>query len=122
MSPPGSASDIADLTLINPDPVVNSVNSSLMCVSSDWSSASSLALNRDVLPTHPHPPTLTNLPDTRFRSATKIDWSNRNGIFGSYYCGLKNSGDSSRIYTYKMLNEGKDMDLGRFMWEHKIVA
>ncbi|KAL2100137.1 hypothetical protein ACEWY4_004531 [Coilia grayii] len=104
--PTGSASDIADLTLINPDPVVTSVNSSLLCVSSDWTSTSSLSVNQDTLPMHPSPPTLTNVPDSRYRAATRIAWTNRNGIFGSYYCRLKSSGDSAgRIYTYKMLNE-----------------
>ncbi|XP_041915335.1 tyrosine-protein kinase receptor Tie-2 [Alosa sapidissima] len=101
----GSASDIADLTLINPDPVVTSVNSSLLCVSSDWTSTNSLTVNRDAHPAHPHPPTLTNMPDERYRSATKIDWTNRNGIFGSYFCRFKGAAESGKIYTYKMLNE-----------------
>lgn len=109
LSSTGSASEIADLTLINPDPVVTSTNSSLLCVSSDWTSTASLTVNRDTHHVHPHPPTLTNTPDTRYRSATKIDWTNRNGIFGSYYCRLKSTADSSKIYTYKMLNEGRDI-------------
>ncbi|XP_030640377.1 angiopoietin-1 receptor isoform X2 [Chanos chanos] len=98
----GNALDISDLTLVNPDTVVSSVDSTLLCVSSDWTSSGSLRLGHDFpLPGHQ---ILNAVPDKTYRMAAKFTWNTRSDIFGAFYCRVKNS-DSSKIYTYKMLNE-----------------
>ncbi|KAM9519277.1 angiopoietin-1 receptor-like isoform 1-T1 [Salvelinus alpinus] len=108
---PGDALDIADLTLVNPDPMVTSSDSSLHCVSSDWtsrqdsttsSSSSILGMGRDYPLNHPQ--SLPVRPDTAYPHASKIEWKTRSDIFGKFYCRAKNS-DTNQIYTYKMLNE-----------------
>ncbi|XP_064833309.1 angiopoietin-1 receptor-like isoform X2 [Oncorhynchus masou masou] len=108
---PGDALDIADLTLVNPDPMVTSSDSSLHCVSSDWtsrqdivtsSSSSTLGMGRDFPLTHPQ--SLPVSPDTAYHHASKIEWKTRSDIFGEFYCRAKKS-DKNQIYTYKMLNE-----------------
>ncbi|XP_038826891.1 tyrosine-protein kinase receptor Tie-2-like [Salvelinus namaycush] len=108
---PGDALDIADLTLVNPDPMVTSSDSSLHCVSSDWtsrqdsstsSSSSILGMGRDYPLNHPQ--SLPVRPDTAYPHASKIEWKTRSDIFGEFYCRAKKS-DSNQIYTYKMLNE-----------------
>uniref|UniRef100_A0A673ZGX2 receptor protein-tyrosine kinase n=1 Tax=Salmo trutta TaxID=8032 RepID=A0A673ZGX2_SALTR len=83
----GDALDIADLTLVNPDPMVTSSDSSLHCVSSDWTS------RQDIV-----------TPDTAYHHASKIEWKTRSDIFGEFYCRARKS-DKNQIYTYKMLNE-----------------
>ncbi|XP_049319309.1 tyrosine-protein kinase receptor Tie-2 isoform X1 [Astyanax mexicanus] len=100
----GSALDISDLTLINPDPVVSSGDASLYCVSSDWTptSSSSLSLGRDFPRSEPEIPTPTV--DKTYRSSTKVTWRTRHNVFGAFFCQTKNSG-SGKVYTYKMLNE-----------------
>ncbi|XP_036436631.1 tyrosine-protein kinase receptor Tie-2 isoform X1 [Colossoma macropomum] len=100
----GSALDISDVTLINPDPVVSSADASLLCVSSDWTSpgTSSLSLGREY-PAHQQGP-LPSKVDTPYRSAAKVTWKTRNDIFGAFFCQPKNS-DDNKVYTYKMLNE-----------------
>ncbi|XP_045550061.1 tyrosine-protein kinase receptor Tie-2 [Salmo salar] len=108
---PGDALDIADLTLVNPDPMVTSSDSSLHCVSSDWtsrpdsttsSSSSILGMGRDFPLTHPQ--RLPVGPDTAYHHASKIEWKTRSDIFGEFYCRARKS-DTNQIYTYKMLNE-----------------
>ncbi|XP_038839099.1 tyrosine-protein kinase receptor Tie-2 isoform X1 [Salvelinus namaycush] len=107
----GDALDIADLTLVNPDPMVTSSDSSLHCVSSDWtsrqdivtsSSSSTLGMGRDFPLTHPQ--SLPVSPDTAYHHASKIEWKTRSDIFGEFYCRARKS-DKNQIYTYKMLNE-----------------
>uniref|UniRef100_A0AAR2IQB9 receptor protein-tyrosine kinase n=1 Tax=Pygocentrus nattereri TaxID=42514 RepID=A0AAR2IQB9_PYGNA len=99
----GSALDISDVTLINPDPVVSSADASLLCVSSDWTlpGTSSLSLGRGY-PAHQQGP-LPSKVDTPYRSAAKVTWKTRNDIFGAFFCKPKNS-DDNKVYTYKMLN------------------
>ncbi|CAB1319164.1 unnamed protein product [Coregonus sp. 'balchen'] len=110
-SSPGDALDIADLTLVNPDPMVTSSDSSLHCVSSDWTSrqdsdassfSSTLGMGRDFPLTHPQ--SLPVSPDTAYHHASKMEWKTRSDVFGEFYCRAKNS-DTNQIYTYKMLNE-----------------
>ncbi|XP_066515046.1 angiopoietin-1 receptor [Hoplias malabaricus] len=99
----GSAVDISDITLINPDPVVSSADASLLCVSSDWtSSGSSLILGREY--PLPQQELLTSGADKRHRSVAKVTWKSRSDSFGAFFCQAKNS-DGRKIYTYKMLNE-----------------
>ncbi|XP_072553243.1 angiopoietin-1 receptor [Salminus brasiliensis] len=100
----GSALDISDITLINPDPVVSSADASLQCVSSDWTSpsASSLSLGREF--PLPQQEILTPTMDKTHRFAAKVTWRTRHDVFGAFFCQTKNSG-SSKVYTYKMLNE-----------------
>ncbi|XP_016339988.1 tyrosine-protein kinase receptor Tie-2-like [Sinocyclocheilus anshuiensis] len=101
----GRALDISDVTLINPDPVVSSVNlPSLRCVSSDWtvSGTGSLSLGHEYPDQEAH--VLSTEPDRSHHSAAKITWMSRNHTFGAFYCQLKNS-SRSKIYTYKMLHE-----------------
>uniref|UniRef100_A0A673Z617 receptor protein-tyrosine kinase n=1 Tax=Salmo trutta TaxID=8032 RepID=A0A673Z617_SALTR len=97
----GDALDIADLTLVNPDPMVTSSDSSLHCVSSDWTSRPD-SMGRDFPLTHPQ--RLPVGPDTAYHHASKIEWKTRSDIFGEFYCRAKKS-DTNQIYTYKMLNE-----------------
>uniref|UniRef100_A0A8C1VHX5 receptor protein-tyrosine kinase n=1 Tax=Cyprinus carpio TaxID=7962 RepID=A0A8C1VHX5_CYPCA len=102
----GSALDISDVTLINPDPIVSSVNSqSLLCVSSDWtvSGTGSLSLGHEYPDQEAH--ILSTEPDRSHHSAAKVTWMSHNHTFGGFYCQLKNS-NRSKIYTYKMLHEG----------------
>ncbi|KAK3527147.1 hypothetical protein QTP86_014572 [Hemibagrus guttatus] len=99
----GSALDISDVTLINPDPVVSSGDASLLCVSSDWMSPgpSSLTLGHEFpLPQQ----NLRSTAESTYRSAAKVSWKMRSGIFGAFFCEIKNS-DGGKVYTYKMLNE-----------------
>uniref|UniRef100_A0A672RKR7 receptor protein-tyrosine kinase n=1 Tax=Sinocyclocheilus grahami TaxID=75366 RepID=A0A672RKR7_SINGR len=101
----GSALDISDVTLINPDPVVSSGYSpSLRCVSSDWtvSGTGSLSLGHEYPDQEAH--VLSAEPDRSHHSAAKVTWMSRNHTFGAFYCQLKNS-SRSKIYTYKMLHE-----------------
>uniref|UniRef100_A0A8C2BVM0 receptor protein-tyrosine kinase n=1 Tax=Cyprinus carpio TaxID=7962 RepID=A0A8C2BVM0_CYPCA len=99
------ALDISDVTLINPDPIVSSVNSqSLLCVSSDWtvSGTGSLSLGHEYPDQEAH--ILSTEPDRSHHSAAKVTWMSHNHTFGGFYCQLKNS-NRSKIYTYKMLHE-----------------
>ncbi|XP_016300379.1 tyrosine-protein kinase receptor Tie-2-like [Sinocyclocheilus anshuiensis] len=101
----GSALDISDVTLINPDPVMSSGYSpSLRCVSSDWtvSGTGSLSLGHEYPDQEAH--VLSTEPDRSHHSAAKVTWMSRNHTFGAFYCQLKNS-SRSKIYTYKMLHE-----------------
>uniref|UniRef100_A0A8C2C8B4 TEK tyrosine kinase, endothelial n=1 Tax=Cyprinus carpio TaxID=7962 RepID=A0A8C2C8B4_CYPCA len=101
----GRALDVSDVTLINPDPIVSSVNSpSLLCVSSDWtvSGTGSLSLGHGYPDQEAH--VLSAKPDRSYHSAAKVTWMSRNHTFGAFYCQLKNS-NRSKIYTYKMLHE-----------------
>uniref|UniRef100_A0AAY4A4P1 receptor protein-tyrosine kinase n=1 Tax=Denticeps clupeoides TaxID=299321 RepID=A0AAY4A4P1_9TELE len=100
----GSALDLADVTLVNPDPVVMSPDSSLLCVSSDWTSSGSLSVGRDFPSAFSHLTSLSTIPDKTYRSASKMAWRDRNNAFGSFYCRTR-SLDSSKIYTFKMLKE-----------------
>uniref|UniRef100_A0A673Z5Y7 receptor protein-tyrosine kinase n=1 Tax=Salmo trutta TaxID=8032 RepID=A0A673Z5Y7_SALTR len=119
----GDALDIADLTLVNPDPMVTSSDSSLHCVSSDWTSRPDSTTSSSILGmgwdfhtrlTHyvcmgrdfplTHPQRLPVGPDTAYHHASKIEWKTRSDIFGEFYCRAKKS-DTNQIYTYKMLNE-----------------
>lgn len=93
------------MTLINPDPVVSSADASLLCVSNDWMShgLSSLTLG------HEFPLPQQNLlatAESTYRSAARVSWKMRSGIFGAFFCEIKNS-DGGKVYTYKMLNEGE---------------
>ncbi|KAM9441454.1 angiopoietin-1 receptor isoform 2-T2 [Clarias gariepinus] len=98
----GSALDISDVTLINPDPVVSSGDASLLCVSSDWTSSgpASLALGHEF----PQMNMLSSATDATYRSATSFTWKTRSNIYGAFFCKVKSS-DSAKVYTYKMLNE-----------------
>lgn len=99
------ALDISDVTLINPDPVVSSaISPSLLCVSSDWttSGTSSLSLGHESPEAH----NLRAELDRSRHAAAKVTWMSRNHTFGVFYCHVKNS-NGSKIYTYKMLSEGK---------------
>ncbi|XP_039517515.1 tyrosine-protein kinase receptor Tie-2 [Pimephales promelas] len=102
----GSALDISDVSLINPDPVVSSATlPSLLCVSSDWTGSggsSSLSLGHDYPDVDAH--VLSSEPDPSRHSAAKVTWISRNHTFGAFYCQDKNS-NGSKIYTYKMLYE-----------------
>ncbi|XP_077091618.1 angiopoietin-1 receptor [Siphateles boraxobius] len=101
----GTALDISDVSLINPDPVVSSANlPSLLCVSSDWtgSGSSSLSLGHEYPDVDAH--VLSTEPDRSRHSAAKVTWISRNHTFGAFYCQVKNS-NGSKIYTYKMLHE-----------------
>ncbi|KAK2910774.1 hypothetical protein Q8A67_002907 [Cirrhinus molitorella] len=101
----GSTLDISDVTLINPNPVVSSVNSpSLLCVSSDWtvSGTGSLSLGHEYPDKEAH--ILSTEPDRSHHSAAKVTWMSRNHTFGAFYCQVKNA-NRSKIYTYKMLHE-----------------
>ncbi|XP_073706858.1 angiopoietin-1 receptor-like [Garra rufa] len=101
----GSTLDISDVTLINPDPVVSSLNSpSLQCVSSDWtaSGTGSLSLGHEYPDQEAH--ILSAEPDRSYHSAAKVTWMSRNHTFGAFYCQVKNA-NRSKIYTYKMLHE-----------------
>lgn len=107
----GSALDISDVSLINPDPVVSSANlPSLLCVSSDWtaSGTSSLSLGHEYPDVDAH--VLSTEPDRSRHSAAKVMWISRNHTFGAFYCQVKNS-NGSKIYTYKMLHEGSESSL-----------
>ncbi|XP_076867475.1 angiopoietin-1 receptor isoform X2 [Brachyhypopomus gauderio] len=100
----GSALDLSDMTLINPEPVVSAADASLLCVSSDWTSSgvASLSLGRD-FPLQQRE-ILSMAADKVHRSAAKVTWRTRSEIFGAFFCQAKNS-NSSKIYTYKILNE-----------------
>ncbi|XP_027000255.2 tyrosine-protein kinase receptor Tie-2 [Tachysurus fulvidraco] len=99
----GGALDISDVTLINPDPIMSSADASLLCVSSDWASSgpSSLALDHEFSLPQQH---LVSTAESTYRSATRASWKIRSGIFGAFYCEIKNS-NSGKVYTYKMLSE-----------------
>ncbi|XP_050965741.1 tyrosine-protein kinase receptor Tie-2 [Labeo rohita] len=101
----GSTLDISDVTLINPNPVVSSVNlSSLLCVSGDWtvSGTGSLSLGHEYPDQEAH--ILSAKPDRSYHSAAEVTWTSRNHTFGAFYCQVKNA-NRSKIYTYKMLHE-----------------
>ncbi|KAM6986254.1 angiopoietin-1 receptor [Aplochiton taeniatus] len=98
---PGKTQDLADLTLVNPDPMT-SAESSLHCVSSDWSSSNTLSMGRDYPLSNPQ--ILSVIPDPAYHSAVKFTWKMRKDVFGEFYCRARNA-DKGRIYTYKMLNE-----------------
>ncbi|KAJ8007478.1 hypothetical protein DPEC_G00117920 [Dallia pectoralis] len=106
---PGDALDVADLTLVNPDPMVTSSDSSLHCVSSDWTSRQSGSASRSILvmgrsyPLTP-PKNLTVSPDPIYHHASKFQWTTRSDIYGEFFCRAR-KGDPRQIYTYKMLNE-----------------
>uniref|UniRef100_A0A6Q2ZNZ2 receptor protein-tyrosine kinase n=1 Tax=Esox lucius TaxID=8010 RepID=A0A6Q2ZNZ2_ESOLU len=106
---PGEALDVGDLTLVNPDPMVTSSDSSLHCVSSDWTtrqdgspSSSTLVMGRSY--PLPYPQNQAVSPDTVYHHASKLQWKTRSDMFGEFYC-RASKGDPSQIYTYKMLNE-----------------
>ncbi|GAA6089014.1 tyrosine-protein kinase receptor Tie-2 [Tachysurus ichikawai] len=82
---------------------MSSADASLLCVSSDWASSgpSSLALDHEFPLPQQH---LVSTAESTYRSATRASWKIRSGIFGAFYCEIKNS-DSGKVYTYKMLNE-----------------
>lgn len=112
----GRALDVSDVTLINPDPVVSSVNSpSLLCVSSDWtvSGTGSLSLGHEHLDYKTH--VLNAEPDRSYHSAAKVTWMSRNHTLGAFYCQLKNS-NRSKVYTYKMLHEGNNTEKWAVLW------
>ncbi|KAI5089137.1 tyrosine-protein kinase receptor Tie-2 precursor [Silurus meridionalis] len=100
----GSAVDISDVTLINPDPVVSSADASLQCVSNDWTSSgpASLALGHGF--PLPQQTLLSSTADKTYRSAARFSWRTRSDIFGAFFCKVKNS-NNGNVYTYKMLNE-----------------
>ncbi|KAK9975468.1 hypothetical protein ABG768_023507 [Culter alburnus] len=101
----GSALDISDVTLINPDPVVSSANlPSLLCVSSDWTGSGTSLLSLGHEYPDPNPHVLSTEPDRSHHSTAKVTWTSRNHTFGAFYCRVKNS-NGSKIYTYKMLHE-----------------
>lgn len=102
-----SALDISDVTLINPDPVVSSaISPSLLCVSSDWTTSGTtfLSLGHESPDHKAH--NLRTEKDKSRHAAAKVTWMSRNHTFGVFYCHIKNS-NGSKIYTYKMLSEGK---------------
>ncbi|XP_067114605.1 angiopoietin-1 receptor [Osmerus mordax] len=99
---PGHTVNLADLTLVNPDPLVTSADSSLHCVSSDWTPRTAPGMGRDFPFTHPQIMPVTR--DTAYHAASMITWRTRSDIFGEFYCRSRNA-DRGKIYTYKMLNE-----------------
>lgn len=102
----GSALDISDVTLINPDPVVSSADASLLCVSSDWTSSGPASLTLGHEFPLPQQDLLSSTADKSYRSAARVSWRTRRDIFGAFFCKVKNS-DSGKVYTYKMHSEGE---------------
>ncbi|XP_060769413.1 tyrosine-protein kinase receptor Tie-2 isoform X1 [Neoarius graeffei] len=100
----GSALDISDVTLINPDPVVSSADASLLCVSSDWTSSGPASLTLGHEFPLPQQDLLSSTADKSYRSAARVSWRTRRDIFGAFFCKVKNS-DSGKVYTYKMHSE-----------------
>ncbi|KAJ8402082.1 hypothetical protein AAFF_G00373170 [Aldrovandia affinis] len=100
----GDVLDIADLTLVNPEPVVTSSESSLHCVSSDWKASDALSMGWDFPVTHQQ--NLQVIPDKDYRAASKSTWKTRNvDIFGAFYCRIKNAESMGKVYTFRMLSE-----------------
>ncbi|KAL0963219.1 hypothetical protein UPYG_G00351270 [Umbra pygmaea] len=105
----GDTLDIADLTLVNPNPMVTSSGSSLHCVSSDWTSRQDAGpYSSSIVMGSGYPLTYTQnlavIPDIAYHYASKVQWTSRSDIFGEFYCRAR-KGDTNQIYTYKMLNE-----------------
>ncbi|XP_035247971.1 tyrosine-protein kinase receptor Tie-2 [Anguilla anguilla] len=99
----GDALEIADLTLVNPEAVVTSSESSLHCVSSDWKTLDTLSVGQDF----PVPQqNLQVTQDKDYRVASKVTWKTRNvDVFGVFYCRIRNSDSMGKVYTLRMLNE-----------------
>uniref|UniRef100_A0A4W4HBH0 receptor protein-tyrosine kinase n=1 Tax=Electrophorus electricus TaxID=8005 RepID=A0A4W4HBH0_ELEEL len=100
----GCALDLSDVTLINPEPVVSAADTSLLCVSSDWTypGSTSLSLGREF--PLPQPEILSTAADEVHRSAAKVTWKTRSEIYGAFFCQAKNS-SGSKVYTYKIPHE-----------------
>ncbi|KAJ8260506.1 hypothetical protein COCON_G00162290 [Conger conger] len=102
----GDALDLADLTLVNPEAVVTGSESSLHCVSSDWKAPVTLGMGREFPAWEVTPQTLQVVPDKDYRVASKITWKTRNvDVFGAFYCRVRNSDSTGKVYTFRMLNE-----------------
>ncbi|XP_048874692.1 tyrosine-protein kinase receptor Tie-2 isoform X2 [Brienomyrus brachyistius] len=99
----GDALDIADLTLINPDTIITSPESSLHCVSSDWKAPGSISIGPEF--SVPDQQTLKVVQDTTYQAASKITWETQNIGFGAFYCRVKNVDPIEKVYTLKMSNE-----------------
>uniref|UniRef100_A0A4W4HED8 receptor protein-tyrosine kinase n=1 Tax=Electrophorus electricus TaxID=8005 RepID=A0A4W4HED8_ELEEL len=91
MDTQGCALDLSDVTLINPEPVVSAADTSLLCVSSDWTypGSTSLSLGREF--PLPQPEILSTAADEVHRSAAKVTWKTRSEIYGAFFCQAKNS-------------------------------
>ncbi|KAG9354080.1 hypothetical protein JZ751_012204 [Albula glossodonta] len=101
----GNALEISELTLVNPEPVVTSSESSLHCISSDWKTSDMLSMGHDYPPTQQQ--NLQVIQDTDYRVALKLVWKTRNvDIFGAFYCRIKLADSMEKVYTFRMLNEG----------------
>ncbi|KAI1904886.1 hypothetical protein AGOR_G00010280 [Albula goreensis] len=100
----GNALEISELTLVNPEPVVTSSESSLHCISSDWKTSDMLSMGHDYPPTQQQ--NLQVIQDTDYRVALKLVWKTRNvDIFGAFYCRIKLADSMEKVYTFRMLNE-----------------
>ncbi|XP_036385562.1 tyrosine-protein kinase receptor Tie-2 [Megalops cyprinoides] len=96
--------DIADLTLVNTEPVSVSAESSLLCVSGDWSASDAISMGREYPLLHLQSPPVTA--DKNYRATSKITWKTRNvDIFGAFYCKIQNADSAGKLYTVRMLNE-----------------
>ncbi|KAG2466433.1 TIE2 protein, partial [Polypterus senegalus] len=93
-----------DLTLINPDPVTSSLNSSLKCVNSERSIPQQPKIERDfTLPSQ-----ASSAPSYQHNNqfVSEIAWHNRNDSFGAFFCGDKYKNSFNKVYTVKMLQTG----------------
>lgn len=100
----GDALDTADLTLINPDTIITSPESSLHCVSSDWKAPDAISIGPEF--SLPGQQALKVVQDTTYQAASKITWETRNIGFGAFYCRAKSVDRIEKVYTLKMSNEG----------------
>ncbi|KAG7481523.1 hypothetical protein MATL_G00067860 [Megalops atlanticus] len=99
----GNALETTDLTLVNPEPMGTSYDSSLHCVSGDWSTSALPSMGQD-FPLHLDNLTVTQ--DREYRLASKISWKQQDvDVFGAFYCRMKNADPTSNVYTFKMLSE-----------------
>lgn len=103
----GNAHAVMDLTLINPDPIVTNSEASLLCVNSEWSIPDVPNIGRDLaLPNQQMSQHASH--DDSHRFALKVTWQERSSdIFGAFYCGERSKDSSNKVYTVKMLDEGK---------------
>ncbi|KAJ8372969.1 hypothetical protein AAFF_G00272500 [Aldrovandia affinis] len=99
----GSALEMADLTLVNLEPVGTTSDSSLRCVNGDWRTMALPTMGRD-FPVNPQHLPITQ--DRDYRVAAKVTLKPQNDDnFGAFYCRMKNDDPTSNVYTLKMLKE-----------------
>uniref|UniRef100_A0A8C4S7W8 receptor protein-tyrosine kinase n=1 Tax=Erpetoichthys calabaricus TaxID=27687 RepID=A0A8C4S7W8_ERPCA len=97
----GKTNEAMDLTLINPDPITASLNSSLKCVNSERSIPQQPKIERDLT----LPSQAFSAPSYQHNNqfVSEIAWHNRNDSFGAFFCGEKYKNSFNKVYTVKML-------------------